>query len=552
MDANFISFLSLGGAGCVTKNMYVYEFGKEIFIVDCGLGFADDTMLGVDLLLPDITYLIKAVQNGKTIVGMALTHGHEDHMGALPFVLPQLPAFPIYATPFSAALANAKLRDFGMKPFVKEVQFNQQIDVGTFSFLPIHVTHSVPDTAHIFIKTPLGNFYHGSDFKFDLSPFDGKKTDFQAIVKAGSSGIRCLISECLGADRPGYTPSETTLTQHFVNELQQAKGKVLVTTYSSNISRLNQVIAAGLSCGKQIGFVGRSLIKAKDLAREKGLFTLKKTQEIDIENLKRYHDKDMLLFVAGSQGQENSALSRIIDGEHRYVKIKPEDVVIFSADPIPGNEVSVNSLIDSLSRLGVRVVKSSNHEFHVSGHGSQQELTLLMQLLNPKQVLPISGNFRHMALYKTLAVQQGYTEQDVIIPENGQQVLFGRDKTTLGQKIPLRHVYVDEVSGEEVEQFVLRDRQKISTDGIVAIIAEVDGEDGSLVGKPEVVSRGLPAKEGTDIERIVTGSLQNIFVRHNRISDWNYLRKQIREIAERKIYEELKRNPLILPVVIEV
>lgn len=238
MDTNIVSFLSLGGAGSVTKNMYVYEFGREIFIVDCGLGFADDTMLGVDLLLPDIAYLIKAVQSGKTIIGMAITHGHEDHMGALPFVIPQLPSFPIFATPFSAALANAKLRDFGLKPFVKEVQFNQQVELGTFSFTPIHVTHSVPDTSHIFIKTPVGNFYHGSDFKFDLTPFGDKKTDFQAIVKAGVSGVRCLISECLGADRDGYTPSDITLTQHFIDELQQAKGKVLVTTYSSNIARL--------------------------------------------------------------------------------------------------------------------------------------------------------------------------------------------------------------------------------------------------------------------------------------------------------------------------
>lgn len=313
------------------------------------------------------------------------------------------------------------------------------------------------------------------------------------------------------------------------------------------------MIAAGIACGKQIGFVGRSLIKAKDLARERGLLNLKKEREVDIENLKKYHDKDLLLFVAGSQGQENSALTRIIDGEHRFVKLKPQDVVIFSADPIPGNEVSVNSLIDSLARLGIKVVQSgSTHAFHVSGHGAQQELLLLMQLLNPRQVLPISGNFRHIAAYKALAMQQGFSEQNIIMPENGQQILFGRDKTTYGQKIPLRHVYVDEVSGEEVEQFVLRDRQKISTDGIVAIIAEVDAEDGSLVGKPEVVSRGLPAKEGVDIERIVTASLHNVFIRHNRISDWNYLRKQIREIAERKIREELKRNPLILPVVIEV
>ena len=281
-----------------------------------------------------------------------------------------------------------------------------------------------------------------------------------------------------------------------------------------------------------------SLIKAKDLARDKGLLQLKREKEVDIENLKKYNDRDLVLFVAGSQGQENSALSRIIDGEHRFVRIKSEDTVIFSADPIPGNEVSVNSLIDSLSRMGIQVQSGSAHTFHVSGHGCQQELTLLMELVHASEVLPISGNFRHLACYKELAIQQGYKPEHVVMPEHGQQILFGRDKTTLGQKIPLRHVYVDEVSGEEVEQFVLRDRQKISTDGIVAIIAEVDGESGSLVEKPEVVSRGLPAKEGIDIERIVTGALQNVFLRHNRVSDWNYLRKQIREVVERKMYQD--------------
>lgn len=548
-----LSFLPLGGVGEVTKNLFMYTYNNEILLVDCGLGFADETMLGIDLMIPDIRYLLDQLKMGKKIVGMVITHGHEDHMGALPFILPQLPQFPIYATSFTATMANAKLQEFELKPLIKPVGFNTEVRLGSFACTFIHVTHSIPDTAHIFIKTPVGNFYHGSDYKFDLTPSDGAKTDFQGIAKVGSQGIRCLMSECLGSERTGYTSTDASLAKSFEEEMRKCTGKFIVTTYSSNIARLNQIISIAEKLNKYVCFVGRSLLKTKDLARQKGLLTLKKEREIQVDQLKRYNDKDVVLFVAGSQGQENSALSRMVNGEHRDVTIKRNDVIIFSSDPIPGNEISINAIIDELSRLGIRVIYSDiSRDFHVSGHGSSQELLMLMSLLRPKQVLPISGTYKHMVGYKRLAQKFGFADQDIFVLESGQEILFSRDKTMLGQKIPIKNVYVDEVSGEEVEQYVLHDRQKISQEGIVAIIAEVDSENSTVIGRPQVVARGFGQKEIHDIEEVVIQSLKKAFPPQKRVTDWIHVRKRLKDSVERAITSQLKRRPLVLPVVIEV
>jgi ribonuclease J len=557
--ANYLSYIPLGGMGEVTKNLHIYEYDNQMLIVDCGLGFANETMIGVDLLLPDISYLLKAVQNGKKIVGMVITHGHEDHFGALPFVLPQLmspdsqtPDFPIYATAFTTAIANEKLADFGLQAVIKEVPFGKQMQFGPFTCSFIRVTHSVPDTAHVFIKTPVGNFYHGSDFKFDLTPWDGKKADFQAIAQAGKEGIRCLMSESLGADRPGYTPSEMTLTEHFENAMRECNGKFIVTTYSSNISRINQIISVAEKLNKYVCFVGRSLMKAKDLARQQGILKLRKEREIRPEQVKKYPEKDIVLFVAGSQGQENSALMRMVNGEHRDITVGQQDIVVMSADAIPGNESSVNGLINELSRMKITILLNTNQQFHVSGHGSQNEHLLLLSLLRPQQIVPISGDYRHLVAYKGLAQRFGYDKGDVLILSSGQEVTFSPDQARFGQKIPLRQVYVDEISGEEVEQYALHDRQKISQEGIVAIIAQVATEDGSLAERPEVVARGLPAKEAQDMDSVIAEALVKSFSKQKNVRDLNFIRKQIREVAERRIYQEFKRRPLVFPVVIEV
>ena len=551
---DFISFIPLGGIGTVTKNMYLYGYRDEILIVDCGLGFADETMLGVDLLLPDISYLKKT---RSKIIGMVLSHGHEDHIGALPFLLPQLPPFPIYASPLTAALANEKIKEFGIVGRkVNTVNFSDApIKLGNFTFSFARITHSVPDTSNIFIKTPVVNFYHGSDFKIDDTPSDGKKTDYEKITKFGNEGVYCLMSDCLGAEKEGRTGSDINLLDNFLEEMKRCKGKFLVTTYSSNIARLNQIIKASEMVGRKVCFIGRSLMKIKDVATRLDYMQLKQGIEVELDQIKNYNDNKLTFIVAGSQGQEYSALFRVAYGLQKEVKLKEDDTVIFSADPIPGNEISIYELIDEIAKSGARVIYSRvSNKFHVSGHGSQEELKRMIAMVKPKKLLPIGGALRHMFIYRDLAESLGYKKSDVFLMENGKEVIFRANGVTLGRTIPIEKVYVDEISGEKIDSFVLRDRQKLSEGGIVTLIVEIDSSTGAIVGKPEIIVRGfvpaydinrLNAKLLNDLHKVLSG-------KKTQVINWIYIRKLIGETAERRIFKELRRRPLILPIVLEV
>lgn len=555
-----ISFIPLGGIGDVTKNMYLYEYQDQILIIDCGLGFPDATAIGVDLLLPDTSYLLQSVKNGKKIVGMVLTHGHEDHIGALPFILPQLQSlspqpFPIFGTALTAGLANEKLKEFSLPYRVQPVSFNSgEVAMGDFEASFIRVTHSVPDTAHIFLQTPIGNFYHGSDFKFDKTPADGKAADIAGIKRVSEKGILCLMSDCLGAEKKGRTPSEQVLAQSFENEIKTCRGKYIVTTYSSNISRLNQAIAAAEKFQRKICFVGRSLIRAKEVAQKMGYMKLREGLEVQIEQLKNYADNKLLLLVAGSQGQENSAMTRIVNGQHKDIRLSEDDLVIFSADPIPGNEVFVYSLVDSIAKKGARVIYSDiSDDFHVSGHGSRDELEELILLTKPQNLLPIGGTYRHMVAYRQLAENAGYKKEKIMLIEDGQEIIFTKSSARVGRLIPVKNVYVDEISGEEIEHFVLRDRQKLSEGGIVVILIEIDSSNGQLIGKPDVIIRGFTGFDSKKLgEKLFLDIRNALGGKKGRLTNWVYVRRLIGEVCERRIFKELARRPLVLPVVIEV
>ncbi len=558
---NRLSFIPLSGIGDVTRNMYLYEYQNQILIVDCGLGFADETMLGVELLIPDITYILKNCfpleSAPKKIVGMMLTHGHEDHIGALPFLLPQLPPdFPIYATPLTAALINQKLVEFGSGKKVQTVSLddNKSINAGPFNVSFIRVTHSVPDSAHLFIETPAGNFYHGSDFKFDLTPADNKGTDFQKIAHLSSKGVTCLLSDSLGSERKGFTPSEEKLSESFEDAMRDCKGKFIVTTYSSNISRLNQAIEVAEKYHRKVCFVGRSLINATDAAKGLHLMTIKKGMEIRIDQVKHTKSNELMLIVAGSQGQENSALTRIANGAHKDVKLFSDDTVIFSADPIPGNEVTVNSLIDLIARVGAKVIYSDlSDEYHVSGHGSADDLMLLISLVKPVKVLPISGTFRQMVAYRELAKKMRYDVKDILLVENGMEIIFQENQSFFGPRFPVKKVYVDEISGEEIESFVLQDRARISLEGIVIIVTEIDSATGTLVDSPEIVARGFSENDVQALRKIVTDELRRVLSKNTgTMRNWTYIRKLIGDSAEKRINQQLRKQPLIIPVVIEV
>jgi len=546
-----LSLIPLGGTGDVTKNMYLYEYKDQILIIDCGLGFADETMLGVDLLLPDISYLLKT---NKKIVGMAITHGHEDHLGALPYILPQLPQFPIFATPLTSGFANGKLKEFDTARQVQKTDFNKEVQIGDFRITFIRVTHSVPDTSHIFIKTPIGNFYHGSDFKFDPTPYDGKVSDLAKIEELSKEGVLCLMSDCLGAEKKGRIPTELGISDSFEREMRICKGKFVVTTYSSNIARLNQIIEVSKKLGRKVCFVGRSLIKAKEAAEFLGYLNLKPEDEVEIEQLKKYRDEEVTFIVAGSQGQENSAMTRMANGEHRDVKLMPADTVVFSADPIPGNEISVYELVDTLSKKDIRILYASvSSDFHVSGHGAQEELADLIKLVKPKKLLPIGGTPRHMYAYKNLAMTLGYKRQDIFLVDDGQEVIFTRDNARLGKVYPTKNVYVDEISGEAMENFVLRDRQKLSEAGIVIILAEIDAMNGQLVERPDIIIRGFSMSDTKNLNGKLLADFKNALGRRKgRVTNWQYIKKLIGELAEKRIFKELRHRPLVLPVVIEV
>lgn len=549
---NNLTYTPLGGAGRVTSNMHLYETDSEILIVDCGIGFVDETIIGVELIIPDITYLKNTT---KKIVGMAISHGHEDHFGALPFLLPDLPSFPIYASPLTAEFANTKLKEFGLSNRVNKVEFDGgEVKVGSFSLNFIRVTHSVPDTSHIFIKTPVGNFYHGSDFKFEPEPFDGKKSDFNKISEVSKQGVTCLMSDCLRAEQEGHIPSEAPILAALERELAKTQGKFIVTTYSSNIARIGQIVAAAKKFGRKVCFVGRSMINTKDMAINFGYLQIEKGIEVPLEQLKNYKDSNIVMIVAGSQGQEHSALTRIVNGDHRDIKLNPSDTIVFSSDAIPGNEISVNSLIDNIGRKSARAVYSGiTDEFHVSGHGAQEELGHLIDLVKPKNVIPIGGTYKHMVQYKNVARKHQILDNNIILVENGQQVIFTKEGKNLGKKINLKNVYVDQISGEEVESYVLRDRQKLATDGVIAIIIEIDASSGQIVATPNVIAKGLLAQETADINKNLVRQIRAELSRRKQpVTDWIYMRKMIGEISEKYIFKNLRKRPLILPVVIEV
>lgn len=547
-----LTLLPLGGAGEVTKNMFVYETERDILLVDCGLGFPDETMLGIDLIIPDITHLLK---KKNKIRGMVLTHGHEDHFGALPYILPQLAPFPIFASPLTSAFANEKLQEFGItNAKVSPISFDTTIQVGEFSVSFVRVTHSVPDSANIVIKTPVGTIYHGSDFKLDPTPADGKPTEIDKIKKIGDSGVLCLLCDSLRAEKKGRTPSEKDIEENFEREIKNCQGKFIVTTYSSNVSRLGQAIRVAKKFKRKVCFIGRSLVKAKEIALEMGYMESLDNQEIKPEALRSIKSQDVVLLIAGSQGQENSALVRVAEGEDKFVKITEDDVVVFSSDPIPGNEVAINSLIDTLSTKGARVIYSTiTDDVHVSGHGARDDIADMIKYTRPKFLIPIGGEPRHAIQFRLLAESLGKKRSNVFLLGSGQEIIFEKDRAYLGRKIPLKNVYVDEITGEEVEGQVLRDRQHIAQDGIVIAIVPVERETSQVAGRIDFIQRGFKDPDARRVFAHLSVDIKNTLGKKTKkIIDLPYIKNLLSELIERAIFKKLSRRPLVLPIVIEV
>ena len=560
-----LRIIPLGGIGNVTKNMYVYEYRydgniRDILIVDCGIGFPDPDMYGVDLVIPDVRYL----QDKKDkIRGLVFTHGHDDHIGGIPYLYPKLGNIPMWGTRLTAAFANIKLREVRLKAQVTAVDFNAVLRLGPFTISFIRVTHSVPDAANLVIETPIGIIYHGSDFKFDFDPLDGKRSELSKITQVGKRNVLLLLTDSLGSERPGFTASEQIVGETIEKELTHCTGKLLFTTQSSNISRIQLAIDIALRHGKKIALFGRSIDQNTEEAVKIGYMKFPRESILLDRDLRRVPREKQFLIVAGSQGQPDSALSRIANDAHRFVRIEDGDTVVFSADPIPGNEYNVNALIEQLYRKGARVSYSDIMEdLHVSGHGSQGDLMLMLSVVGPHYVLPIGGTYRHMMQYRRLAQELGFDKREILIPEEGQVLeFFAQGAPRVVETLELENVMIDGLGVGDVGSIVLRDRQTIATEGIVVVVIPIERSSGRVTAQPDIISRGfIYMKESGSLidkaRRIVSDSLRLKKSlpagRQGQMIDWQFVRKQIENNLSRFLSSETGRHPLIVPVIVEV
>ncbi len=547
----------LGGISGVTKNMFVYEYrldGKirDILLVDCGIGFPDPEMYGVDLLIPDVTYL----QDKKRFIrGLVFTHGHDDHIGAIPYIYPKLGNIPMWGTTLTAAFANLKLSETDTKQRVKPVQFSDTLSIGAFRVSFVRMTHSVPDTSNLVIRTPVGIIYHASDFKFDFDPLDGKHAELEKINAVGREGVLCMLTDCLGSERRGFTQSERIIADTLRKELDNCPGKIIFTTQSSNISRIQLAIDLAQEYGRSVAFLGRSIDKNVEEAAKLGYMNFPREILLRDADLRRLPAPKQFLIVAGSQGQPGSALSRIANDAHKFVKIEEGDTVVFSADPIPGNEHGLSVVMDLLYKKGARVSYSDIMEdLHVSGHGSQGDLMLLLSALGPRYVMPIGGTYRHMIQYRRLAQSIGYHKKQILIPEDGEVLSFTRDAAPqVVATVDLDTVMIDGI-GEDLSQTVLRDRQTLASDGIVVVVIPIDKSTGRVTAEPDIISRGFVyIKENEDlIQKARKAVVTSMKLKKGRIIDWQFVRTQIRKNVEKVLGRATGRYPLIVPVIIEV
>ena len=546
-----LRLIPIGGMGTVTKNMYVYEEENQILIVDCGIGFPDASMLGVDILIPDVSYLQKRKEK---IVGMLLTHGHDDHIAGLPYILPKLGPIPIYASRLTRGFAENRLKEFKVTARMNEIG-DQPFSVGSFQITPIKVTHSVPDARHFAIKTKVGTIYHGSDFKFDNNPVDGVISEIDKISSLGREGILCLLSDCLRSEKKGHSLSESLLADSFEREIKNIRGRFIVTLMSSNVHRIQQAVNAALKVGRKIAFVGRSVESNVKTAMELGFLKIPREAIISRRQIKKFAAHKLAIIIAGSQGQEGSSLQRVSAGEHQLLKIRPEDKIVFASDPIPGNENPVYSLIDNFSRLGAEVAYSDIKDaLHVSGHAYSQEQQELIKLTRPKFLIPIGGTYRHMVRYRQLARDLGYKDQQVLLLEDGQVVNFQPNRATIAETIPIRTIMVDGLGVGDVGSVVLRDRQNMADDGIVVVVVPIEKQTGKLRGNTEVISRGFVfMKKSKQLIGEIEAQVRKSLTTHKgMVTDWLSLRRKIEKQLEKFLYQKTKRRPLILTVIMEV
>ncbi len=547
-----LRIIPLGGLSEIGKNMMVMEYEDDIIIIDAGLMFPEEEMLGIDLVIPDISYLL---EKREKIRGIVITHGHEDHIGALPYLLPQLNV-PLYSTKLTQGLISVKLKErkalSGAE--LKVIPPSGQFTLGKFKIEFFPVCHSIPDAVGLIINTPVGTIVHSGDFKLDYTPVSGKPTDLSRLAQLGAQGVLLLLSDSTYAELPGYTPSERVVGETLDHIMADAPGRVIVTTFSSLVSRIQQVIDAAAKHQRRVFIVGRSMSDTSRMALELGYLNAPDGILARIDELKGMPHNKVVLVTTGSQGEPTSALVRMANRDHRQVHILRGDTIVISATPIPGNESLINRTVDNLFKQGAQVLYNKVAQVHVHGHGSQEELKLLLNLVKPKFFMPIHGEYRHLSLHAKLAESVGIPKDNTFVLEDGDVLEIGPQGGKITGKITAGNVYVDGLSVGDIGSVVLRNRRMLSRDGIVIVIIAVNGQTGKLVGRPDIVSRGFvdtrESKDMLDESRDLVARILD----HSgaRPAEWGFVNTKVRDILNKFYYEQTKRRPMILPVMVKV
>ena len=546
-----LRIIPLGGLGEIGKNMTAFEYGDDIVVVDCGSIFPRQDMLGIDLVIPDIEYLVR---NRERVRAYLITHGHEDHIGAMPYVLPHVPA-PVYGTRLTCALIRGKLEEHGVRNItLNVVKPLDTVEIGAFSVQFIKVSHSITGAVALAITCPAGTVIMTGDFKIDYTPIDGEVTDLCTLAAWGSRGVLALLADSTNVERPGYTMSEKKIGETFHDLFKEAKGRVIIAMFASNIHRIQQVVDNCIEFGRKVCFVGRSMVNVTRLAMEIGELKIPQDVYVDVGDLDCYEDHEIVVLTTGSQGEPMSGLTRMANSEHRKLQIREGDTVIVSASPIPGNEIMVSRIIDQLYRCGANVIYNRIADVHVSGHACQEELKLIHALVKPKYFIPVHGEYRMLQRHTQIAMEMGMREDHAIILELGQALELSDDEASITGPIPTGSVMVDGLGVGDVGNVVLRDRKHLSQDGLIIVVVGVSKETGKLSSGPELISRGFVyVRENEELIAGARNVALGVLARYDCIeqSDWTAIKNGIKDEMHNYIFGLIKRNPMILPIIME-
>lgn len=549
---NTVQIIPLGGVGEVGKNMTVIRYNHQMIVVDAGLTMPEDEMLGIDTVIPDISFLR---ENKHQLMGIVLTHGHEDHIGALPYILDELNV-PTYGTRLTVGLVKRKLRErrLARKPKLHVIDPRGEIKIGPFKIEFIRVSHSIPDAVALAIHTPVGVIVHTGDFKIDLTPIDGQVTDFYKFASLGEKGVLALMSDSTNAEKKGYTKSEKIVGKNIEAVFQEKKGRIIIASFASNVHRLQQIIDAAKICKRKVAVMGRSMVNMVEVSQQLGYLKIPKGLLMDIDEVLRLPKEKVCVISTGSQGEPMSALSRIAAKGHRKIEIINDDTVIISAMAIPGNEKYVSKLIDHLQKLGANVVYGKAVDIHVSGHASEEDLKLILTLVKPKYFIPVHGEYRMQMAHRALAIDVGVKKENIFVPENGNVIALSKQSGGIVNRVHAGAVLVDGLGVGDVSNIVLRDRKILSENGIIIAVISMD-KKGQIVAGPDIVSRGFVyVRQSEELLDEIKEKSRKIIdqLKKEKVKDWSTIKTRMRNELDSFVYGKIKRNPMVIPMIIEV